>query len=168
MTTETQKPSPKFILHVGPGLSRHANFAEQGWAGTMASLDKLVRDKAQSLAGTANTEVMLAPETLCDETRAAEKVMAALWRTLQSQNDEVLSVLTYSSHLTSIVINAVIDVGQEHLFKVCLYREEPETDFTVHGIDTEGFLEDWPYGALHGSVEKHYLKKLGFTVRRDY
>jgi hypothetical protein len=78
----------------------------------------------------------------------------------------VLSVVVFSSDVVSALLNAVYFLDVSANTRVVLHRNEKQTtgeqSYTIHTLDEEACLVDWPYGVLYPSVDEHELASLGF------
>ena len=163
---------PRFVFHVGPGLELYAKPAAfQGdFVDTIMALRGMTKDLAH-LTSTAEvyyvkgSVTMVAPEAMRNESAAALDVMTAFAQ-VRNQSAGVLTVVCMTEGMVSALVNAVVDVDLQDELAVCLHHKDGTQ--TVHRLDDEGFLEDWPYGVLNSHVDSGDLAELGFTTARRY
>lgn len=163
---------PRFVLHVGPGLEAHTQ--PGAFNGDFVDTLKALRGMTKELAHmTSTSEVyfgkgsvtMVAPEAMRNESAAALDVMKAFAQ-VRSEPVGVLTVVCMTEGMVSALVNAVVDVDLQAEMAVCLHHKDGTK--TVHRLDAEGFLEDWPYGVLNSHVDSGDLHELGFTMASRY
>lgn len=157
---------PQLVLHVGEGLGKH--IPEDNISISLNRMRELMESQAH-LTGTEfayasnSGYVLAAPELLRTESAAVRRVMLAFSQALASK--KVLTVMTFSHGVVGAVLNAVVEVGMHKHLAICLHHADG--GITVHGMDDEGFLEDWPYGVLDAQIDTDELKELGFTIQAN-
>lgn len=163
---------PRFVLHVGPGLDAYTQ--EGAFTGDFVDTLMALRGMTKDLAHlTSTAEVyyvkgsvtMVAPEAMRNECAAALDVLKA-YALVRNKPTGVLTVVCMTEGMVSALVNAVVDVGLQAEMAVCLHHKDGAK--TVHRLDEEGFLEDWPYGVLNSHVDSGDLHEMGFTPARRY
>jgi hypothetical protein len=157
----------QLIIHTGPGLHEIADFdgnclavhhAIRRLEGHVIMVeDLLLRGKP--------VQRYIAPEMLTSPQKALEQVLE-LFAHCQKVEGKVLSVVVFSSDVVSALLNAVYFLDVSANTRVVLHRNEKQTtgeqSYTIHTLDEEACLVDWPYGVLYPSVDEHELASLGF------
>jgi hypothetical protein len=162
---ETPRPNARIVLHVGPGLERYCVPGDE--VATRRALRERVRDLAE-LASIHETlyephsELMVAPEVLRTEAAATLEVLRQFHTVRQHGNSTVLAVVTFSHGLVMTLVNALVDLNLHRELLICLHGDNEGP--SVHGMDEEGFLENWPYGVLDTNIDKGTLLGLGLDV----
>lgn len=165
---ETPRPNARIVLHVGPGLERYCMPGDD--VATRRALRERVRDLAE-LASIHETlyephsELMVAPEVLRTEAAATIEVLRQFHAVRQNGTSTVLAVVTFSHGLVMTLVNALVDINLHRELLICLHGDNEGP--SVHGMDEEGFLENWPYGVLEQTIDKGTLLGLGFEVRQE-
>jgi hypothetical protein len=178
MTTEntnipaTPLPAPRMVLHVGPGLAKCRSSADPALerslhhSETHSELSQLFRDTmeqtgVQTAPWAPGSQLLIAPEVLCTEAQATIDVLRT-YAAVRAKPGAVLGVMTFSYGLIQTLLNALVTADVHLELVVCLHYEDRAP--TVHRMDKEGFLEDWPYGILDANVDEDTLLELGFDV----
>jgi hypothetical protein len=176
-TANSARPAPRLVLHVGPGLSKCHGQADaahepgQYRRETTSMLSNLV---LESLAKTGldyidnapGSKLLVAPETLRTEAQACVDVMREFAK-VRSKEGAALVVVSFSHGLINMLISAMVDIRlPEELAIVVHYADEREP--TVHRMDEDYCLENWPYGILGTSLDEDTLLELGFDVPHKY
>ena len=141
----------RIILHVGNGLDEYS----KGEA-PLVAIDKLKSMMTRvyaDLSAHKHIRYLVNPESLRSEAHAFNCVLTAFSNACKEEAT-VLSVALYSSTVLSAVISALIDLDMGASLVVCLHHEphsygsQGTGRYTLHGLDADGFLENWPYGVL--------------------
>jgi len=176
-STKAERPAPRLVLHVGPGLSKCYGQADathepgQYRRETTSMLSDLVRDSMvktglDHLATTPGSKLLVAPETLRTEAQACIDVMREFAK-VRSKEEAALVVVTFSHGLINALIGAIVDTTlYQELVVVAHYGDEKEP--TAHRLDEDYCLEDWSYGLLDATVDEDTLLELGFDVPHKY
>lgn len=157
----------QLIIHTGPGLHQIADFDGNCLAVHHAIMRiqshmtlveaPLLKDKP--------VQRFIAPEMLTSSQKALEQVLE-LFAHCQKVDGKVLSVVLFSSDVVGALLNAVYFLDISANTCVVLHRDEKRTAgepaHTIHTLDKEACLENWPYGVLDAWVDEHRLAGLGF------
>lgn len=171
-TPATLLPAPRMMLHVGPGLAKCRSASDPvllrslHHTETQSALSQLFRETMeqsglQAAPWAPGSQLLIAPEVLCTEAQATLDVLRA-YAAVRAKPDAVLGVMTFSYGLIQTLLNALVTADVHLELAVCLHYEDRAP--TVHRMDKEGFLEDWPYGVLDANVDEDTLLELGFDV----
>jgi len=153
----------QLIVHVGAGLQDVARFtghwddfapAKTRIAGYLEPID-------EAFAGGKSVLSLVAPETLRTSQDTLLDVLETLARTKRER--QVLSLTLFSGDLLGSLLGCVYDLDLAASVVVLLHaRGEPASSYTVHQLDNEACLLDWPYGVLTAQCERPELAALGF------
>lgn len=149
----------QLIVHVGTVLGAVAAF-DGRWdkfADAKVRLGKHVEQLDEELADGKGVMTLIAPEVMRNEIDTLKDVLRTLSRT--RKEGQVLSVLTFSENILGPLLNCVFDLDLHLQALVVLHMPEGQS---MHALDAEGFLLDWPYGVLLPRIEWQALPALGF------
>lgn len=159
---------PRFVLHVGPGLAQYSKPGD--YVGDFVETLKTLRVMTKELAYVTSTQEsmyqagsirLIAPEAMRNEAKAALDVMASFAEVRQTPR-AVLVVVCLSEGIVSALLGALVDTNLHSELAVCLHSEAGNV--SVHRMDIDGCLEDWPYGVLSSHVSSIALEELGFNA----
>ena len=155
----------QLVIHVGPGLQDVAGFSDTCDKFELAKtrVIEYIKPINNQLFDGKRTSPLVAPETL----RHAQDTLLVILKTLARTRHDgfVLSLVLFSGDVLGTLLGCVYDIGMCANTVVILHArgELGATDgYTVHHLDEEGCLLDWPYGVLDAHCERAELAGLGF------
>lgn len=164
VNTFAQKPT--FIIHVGKGLGRFHELPENdvrrkleslAWKGIRAALSDADYQHI-------NPVMLVSPEAWRNEQDAVREVMKK-FSAVRQLGGTALTVVTFSQNVLSGILDAVVQVKFHDEVAVCVHSEK-EGDVTVHRMNDDGVLQDWPYGCLQALLSEDDLEPFDFAALR--
>ena len=157
---------PRLIVHVGKGLGRFHGLPEEeirsqlenrAWKGNLAALGNSEFDSLRQV-------MLIAPEHLRDERDAALEVLKT-FSAKRQLSGTALAVVTLSQNVLSAIIDAVVQIDFHDELAVCVHSEK-DGEISVHRLNDDGVLQDWPYGCLQALLDQDDLAPFDFAALR--
>jgi hypothetical protein len=159
--------TPRFVVHVGPGLDRFHQLPDAAANGALSSL--VYKAHATSMESEQYrwlSEVMvIAPEVRRSEAATVRDIMAQ-FRAKRQQGGTLLTVVTFSQNVLSAILDAMVHVKFHDEIAVFLHAEDGT--FSCHRMTEDGQLENWVYGALCSIMDDGAFRELDFQALSQF